>query len=168
MDEGKFGSLQSDHVLSDDQGEVALKSGLLGRRVLGRRNSLITERSRTVSAKKSSPPPEPSSLNMTLAASSGNKQRLSFYDLPKTSSATALLMPPPRAPLGWCFLLNKSNPWFGRLLLPYLCLDYPDESMAHSGYVRRVLYVQVCHWFIYRVLGCTQLYTRRRYRSWLG
>lgn len=100
------GSLQAQApLLSDDPEDVPAKSNgsLLGRKGLGRRNSLQAERSRTVSAKKPTMAPTKSegtiqNPNLTV----GNK-RLSLRDLPKTNTTNDHLMPPPRVPLGITF-----------------------------------------------------------------
>lgn len=89
-------------MLADDPEDAPTKSNgsLLGRKGLGRRNSLQAERSRTVSAKKPSMAPTKSegtiqNPNLTV----GNK-RLSLRDLPKSNTSNDHLMPPPRVPLG--------------------------------------------------------------------
>jgi hypothetical protein len=95
------GSGQTHGEQSDEPDELPIKNSgsLLGRKGLSRRNSLQTERSRTVSGKKPSMAPTKSEGTIQNPNMSVANKRLSLHDLPKSSS-TAHLMPPPRAPLG--------------------------------------------------------------------
>jgi hypothetical protein len=87
--------------------EAPPKSSLMGRRGLTRRNSLQSERSRTVSAKKHNSATAVSASQTinedqdSITAAASNK-RLSLHELSKssdnTSSFASNLMPPPRAP----------------------------------------------------------------------
>ena len=94
------GSGQAQGEQSDEPEELPIKNSgsLLGRKGLSRRNSLQSERSRTVSGKKPMAPTKSEGAIQNPNMSVANK-RLSLHDLPKSSS-TAHLMPPPRAPLG--------------------------------------------------------------------
>lgn len=90
----------------DDDDQPAAKNGsasLLGRKVLGRRNSLQSERSKVVFIKKLNAANESAtSQNSTLSAAN---KRLSLHDLSKSSNSSgnnSHLIPPPRAPLGIC------------------------------------------------------------------
>lgn len=103
----EFGEIEQDGsthapVLSDDPEDLAPKSNgsLLGRKGLGRRNSLQAERSRTVSAKKPSMIPTKSEGTMPNPNLSVGNKRLSLRELPKSDISTDHLMPPPRAPMG--------------------------------------------------------------------
>ena len=89
-----FEGLQVGSVESE---EAEAKSSLLGRRGPLRRNSLLAERSRTVSAKKSGGlSTSESASNLRSSDLSTADKHSSLHDLSKSPS----LMPPPRAPLG--------------------------------------------------------------------
>jgi len=88
--------------------EVPPKSTLMGRRGLTRRNSLQSERSRTVSAKKHNSATAVTSSQTisedqdSTAIAAANNKRLSLHELSKSSdnasSSASDLMPPPRVP----------------------------------------------------------------------
>lgn len=101
MDRDGSGRAQEQAEQCDEAEDLPSKNGgsLLGRKGLNRRNSLQTERNRTVSGKKQSMVPTKSEGTIQNPNISAANKRLSLHDLPKSSSSTHL-MPPPRAPFG--------------------------------------------------------------------
>lgn len=98
--------LEGLQVGSVESEETEAKSSLLGRRGLLRRNSLLAERSRTVSAKKPGGlSSSESSSNLRSSDLSTAEKHFSLHDLSKSPS----LMPPPRAPLGIIHCIISSN-----------------------------------------------------------
>jgi hypothetical protein len=80
----------------NDQLPVKGATSLLGRKSLGRRNSLHADRNKTLTNKKNI-----ATLNDVTSQNSGSiNKRLSLHDLPKTATSPTQLMPPPRAPFG--------------------------------------------------------------------